>query len=428
MSGLTEFLNKSPTAFHAAETLTAELSTAGWKELSEKDEWKLEAGQGYFVSRSGRSVAAFIPGSADVSVSGIHLIASHLDSPLWKVKTEGISREAGAWRLPVEAYGAPINRTWLDRELEMAAYVILDDGRGGISGRSWRSGEAMALIPSLAIHLDRDVNKGSELNRQDHLAALMPFTDGDTAEDGPNPVLKRISEELSCPLESILASEVYLIPFSDAAEIGAGDNAWVVSGRLDNLAMAHAMLAALPSLPYTGTRGIMALWFDAEEVGSVSSAGAASLFPDEMIERVVLASGTGREKLMRCRRNSLMISADMAHSVHPNFQTKHDKAYPAVMGEGPVLKSHGLRHYATDVETEAALAVYARNADLRLQKLIVRSDVPCGYSLGPLASAAASIPTVDVGNPLWGMHSSRETASLSDHEGMIRLMREHWKA
>lgn len=131
---------------------------------------------------------------------------------------------------------------------------------------------------------------------------------------------------------------------------------------------------------------------------------------------------------MRTRRRSLMISADMAHAAHPNYPDRHDKGYPVILGGGPVLKSHGKRHYATDVDTESVLMSYGRRAGIPLQKMIFRSDIPCGMSLGPLASAMASIPTVDIGSPLWAMHSSRETADLSDHDAIIRLIREHWKA
>ena len=170
------------------------------------------------------------------------------------------------------------------------------------------------------------------------------------------------------------------------------------------------------------------MWFDAEEIGSRTDTGAASIFPDEVIERYVLALGGDRECLMRCRRSSLLLSADMAHSVHPNYTDKHDKSYPVVMGKGPAVKNHGQKHYATDVHTEGIVKTYSIEAEVPLQKLLFRSDLPCGYSLGPLASSSASLPTVDVGNPLWAMHSARETASLSDHEEMIRLMKEHWKS
>lgn len=422
MISLKNFLDAAPTAFHAAETLASELEAEGWTRLDEADSWNLAPGQGYFLVRSGRSVAAFIPGSGDAAEDGLRIAASHLDSPLWKIKTEAAVRESGAWRLPVEAYGGPINRTWLDRELEIAGFVRWEDEDGRINGRPWRSGGAAAIIPSLAIHFDREVNKGAELNNQQHMAALMP-----DSGDEDHPVLKRIAAGIGCSPDQILAAELFLVPSEKASTVDSGSGGWITSGRLDNLAMAHAVLSSLPEPVNAGSRGILAMWFDAEEIGSRTDAGAASLFPDEVIERLVIASGGGREALLRTRRRSLMISADMAHASHPNYPDRHDKGYPVVLGGGAVLKSHGKRHYATDVDTESALVSYGRRAGIPLQKMIFRSDTPCGMSLGPLASAMASIPTVDIGSPIWAMHSSRETADLGDHEAIIRLIREHWK-
>ena len=423
MVALKEFLDAAPTAFHAAEVLASELESAGWLRLDEGDAWSLTPGQGYFLVRSGRSVAAFIPGSGDPAEGGLRIAASHLDSPLWKLKTEAAVRESGTWRLPVEAYGGPINRTWLDRELEIAGFVRWEGDDRGIRGRSWRSGGATAIIPSLAIHFDREVNKGAELNNQQHMAALMPGED-----EGGNPVLKLAAAQLGCRPESILASELFLVPAEKASVIPSGPGGWIVSGRLDNLAMAHAVLSSLPEPGGNPARGVLAMWFDAEEIGSRTDSGAASVFPDEMVEPLVLAAGGGREDLMRTRRRSVMISADLAHATHPNYPEKHDRGYPVVLGGGPVLKSHGRRNYATDVDTESLLMSYGRRAGIPVQKMIFRSDTPCGMSLGPLASAMASIPTVDIGSPVWAMHSSRETADLGDHEAIIRLIREHWKA
>jgi aspartyl aminopeptidase len=313
-------------------------------------------------------------------------------------------------------------------ELEAAGLVYISDGDGGVLTRRWRSNNAVAVIPSLALHLDKEVNKGVEINVQQHLAALAPFHESDTL----NPLLRGICESLNCGTEEILSAEIYLVPAAKSEIIGGNDdNGFVVSSRLDNLAMAHAILSGLP-IPEVDTQdgrpGILAAWFDAEEVGSRTSSGALSLFLDEIIERLVLASGGGREDLMRTRRRSFMISADMAHAVHPNYADKHDSGYSPRMGGGPVLKSHGQKHYATDAQSEAGMSVIAARSGITMQKLIFRSDLACGFSLGPLASAGSSIPAVDIGSPLWGMHSSRETASLSDHRDMIRLLQELWAA
>ncbi len=427
MGSLKDFLDASPTAFHAAQSISSVLDNSGFRQLDEADPWKLESACGYYVIRDKRAVIAFIPGCLPPAESGLRIAAAHLDSPLWKLKTEAAASDKGAWRYPVEPYGSIINSTWMDRELEVAGMVSYRSANGRPVLKAWRSRTPLAVIPSLALHFNRDVNKGVELNPQTHMAALIPDNSG-TSADTINPLLTRICGDLNITSSDLLASELYLMPAQKAAFLGEGENRLIVSGRLDNLAMAHAILESLPQADEIGDSGILAAWFDAEEVGNRTAAGAASLFLDEIIERIVLSAGGGREELMRTRWSSFMVSADMAHAVHPNYADRHDPGYATKMGKGPVLKSHGLKHYATDVNTEGRIISAANRINLTLQKFISRSDLPCGYTLGPLASTAASISTVDIGNPLWAMHSARETASMSDHAGMVKLLGECWKS
>jgi aspartyl aminopeptidase len=436
--GLKEFLDASPTVFHAAETIASYLDNLGFSRLDEKDEWKLLAGRGYYVLRGNRAVIAFIPGEKPPWESGFRIAAAHLDSPLLKLKVEAASCVEGICRLPVEPYGSPVFQSWLDRELEIAGIITCrtsstesDAGpefSGNIRYETWRSQDNAAIIPSLAIHLNREVNKGQELNPQTHMAALM-LRGGNGGDDSPelNPLIGRICGDLNISPENYLASELFLIPAEGASLVGNGEDALIVSGRLDNLAMSHALIRSIPKSGERKESGIMAMWFDAEEVGSRTSTGAFSLFPDEIIERVVLSFGGNRENLLRCRRKSFLVSADMAHAVHPNYKDRHDASYSPEMGKGPVLKSHGQKHYATDVFSESRIRNAALSAGIRLQKLIFRSDTPCGSTVGPISEAGLSIETVDIGNPLWSMHSCRETASLSDHEDMIKLLKECWK-
>ncbi len=422
MIALAEFLNASPVAAFAAVTLAAELSNLGFLELKEEDPWALKQGQGYYVIRDGKSLMAFIPGTQVPWDGGLRIMASHLDSPSWKVKREAISLENGSWRIPVEPYGGHIHRRWLDRELEAAGRVSYLDSSGEPASCCWRSEKAVAIIPSLAIHLERDVNKGLELNLQTRMAALMPAS----PTDNPDPLSAMIAADLGILASDILSTDIFLVGSRKAGIIGDIGNQWIISGRLDNLAMAHAMLSSLPLPERIGERTILAAWFDAEEIGNKTSAGAASVFLDEMIERIVVSCGGNREDFLRSRRKSFLISTDMAHAVHPNFSEKHDEAYAPTMGGGPVIKSHGLQHYATDSVSEAKVRIAAQKTGIKLQKFIIRSDIPCGFSLGPAVAAATGIHTVDIGNPLWAMHSERETASLSDHEAMISLLRELW--
>ncbi|MCK5734936.1 MAG: hypothetical protein KAH21_00605, partial [Spirochaetaceae bacterium] len=334
---LKDFLDASPTSFHAAEAISAELESSSYIKLDEKDSWKLKKGQGYYIVREGRAVIAFIPGSSAPAESGLRIAAAHLDSPVWKVKTEGAALEKGVWRLPVEPYGSPIYSTWVDRELEIAGMVTYRDSTrtpsspGNVISKSWRSGGPTVIIPSLAIHFNKDINKGIELNPQNHMAAVLPVNEyaekSKASETDTNPVIAKICTDLGISESDYLASELYLVPSDKASFLGTDKNQLIVSGRLDNLAMSYAILESLPDFNSVGDSGVLALWFDAEEVGSRTSSGASSIFSDEIIERIVLSFNGGRENLIRCRRNSFLISVDMAHAVHPNYSDRHDPSY-----------------------------------------------------------------------------------------------------
>lgn len=421
MSNLKDFLDQSPTSFHAAQLISSELDKSGYERLDERNTWNLVSGKGYYLVRDGRSVTAFVPGRQAPAESGFRIAAAHLDSPLLKIKTEAAAPDKGSWRYPVEMYGAAISGSWLDRALEAAGYLSWKDASGAVNYQTWRSGAAIAVIPSLAIHYNRDVNKGVKLNTQKHLAALIP-----DSPDDCDPLTGLICRNLHIERSDLISSELFLLPAEKASYLGHGDDKLIMSGRLDNLAMAHAILQSLNLNAEPGDAGIIASWFDAEEVGSKTAAGASSLYLDEIIERLVISSGGNREELLRARRSSFLVSADMAHAIHPNYSDFHDPSYAPLMGGGPVLKSHSQKHYATDVHSETRLMTTAEKAGIPMQKLIFRSDLACGYSLGPLASSSTSINAVDIGNPIWAMHSARETSSISDHFKMIKLLTECW--
>jgi len=267
-SDLKDFLDSSPTAFHATESISEVLENNGYNKLDETQKWELESGRGYYLIRDGRGVIAFTPGRKAPEISGFCIAAAHLDSPVLKLKTEGIIRDKGVWKLPVEPYGTPFFQSWMDRELEIAGMVTYRD-----SSITWRSGLPTAVIPSLAIHLNKEVNKGVELNAQTHMTALMPGLEDNT---GTNPLLSRICNDLKISPDDYLASELYLVPVAQASFTGSGESQLIVSGRLDNLAMSHAILASLPNPDTVGDAGVIALWFDAEEVGNRTTAGTNS--------------------------------------------------------------------------------------------------------------------------------------------------------
>ncbi|MDB5048335.1 MAG: family aminopeptidase [Fibrobacteres bacterium] len=443
---LIAFLNASPTPFHAVQTAADRLSALGAVQLDEKDAWSLKPGQTAFVTRNGSSLVAFrLP--ADVSRPKFRIAAAHTDSPCLKLKPRSPEPSANYRQWGVEVYGGVLYNSWLDRDLGVAGRVTRMDG-GAIRSSLVRNEGKPFRIPQLAIHLDRGVNEsGLILNAQRHLQPVLGLVGsggqgpGGQGPGGQGPLGALaggrtlegwLEETLGAPFGS-LTFELHLYDTSPAG-YGGFDDEFIFSGRLDNLAMSHAALEAFcaegagpgSASGAAGTIQVAAL-FDNEEVGSTSAQGANSNLIQAVLERCLLALGRTREEIMAAMARSHIVSADMAHAIHPNYPEKHEPYHYPLINHGPVIKANASMRYATNAETSALFRGLCAKAAVPFQDFVNRTDLACGTTIGPHVAAALGIPTVDVGNPMLSMHSAREMCGSEDHGMMIRTLREFFR-
>ncbi|HSA34325.1 MAG TPA: M18 family aminopeptidase [bacterium] len=416
------FLDGSPTMFHATVSIIGRLEKAGFERLDEGDEWSLKSGAGYFVVRNDSAVIAFRVGRKSPWESGFMMAGAHTDSPLLKIKPESESMGKNVVRVATEIYGGPIVATWLDRNLAVAGRVMVK-GKKGWEARAVDTGRAVAIVPNLAIHMNREVNKGFEYNPQNHLQAVL-CADA-KGGDGWQVLKALLAETLGVPVTAVGEMDLYLYDPQPAVRFGRDDELYS-SGRIDNLASCHAILAAfLDSKP--GDATAVALFYDNEEIGSRTPMGADSGFTATVLERIVMAHDAGREEFHRALAKSFLVSCDAAHAIHPNFPEKHDPAYAPLMNGGPVIKVSAGFKYATTAVTAERFRELCRRAGVPCQKIANRSDVPSGSTIGPMTTAALSVPGVDVGVPMWAMHSVRETAGTRDHLSLIAALKELYR-
>lgn len=421
---LLAFLDASPTPYHAVAEAVRRLETAGFRRLREGDAWELEDGDRCYVARSGSSLVAFELGSAEPADAGFHVIGAHTDSPNLRLKPRADSSAAGLRQLAVEPYGGALLHTWLDRDLGLAGRVSVAAGEEPLTVLVDLA-RPIARIPSLAIHLHRELRSdGLKLNEQTHLPAVTGL------ESGPNLAALLVEEfgvrgEDPIDADDILGFDLMFYDLQRAAIGGAGGD-FVFSARLDNLVSSHAALVALiragqRSVEAPFTR-VVAL-HDHEEVGSRSAQGAGGTLLLDTLDRIALLTSSGDpEARHRAVARSILVSADMAHAVHPNWADRHEAAHKPMIGGGPVLKVNAGQSYASDAETAAMFASVCRRADVPLQHFVTRSDLGCGSTIGPISAARIGIRTVDVGSPMLSMHSCREMCGTADVEPMIRAL------
>jgi aspartyl aminopeptidase len=420
---LISFLDVSPTPYHAVAEAVRRLEVAGYRPLRELDAWELEAGDRCYVVRGGGSVVAFELGAAELADAGLRIVGAHTDSPNLRLKPRADVKAHGYRQLAVEPYGGVLRHTWFDRDLGIAGRVSV------AAGEEPRTvlvdlRRPLARIASLAIHLYRELRQdGLKLNEQTHLPPLIGL---ETAPELATLLVEELEArgEDSIDVDDILAYDLMLYDLA-GAEVGGGHGEFLFSARLDNLASSHAALSALldagekDEAPFTR---VVAL-FDHEEVGSRSAHGAGGPFLLDVLDRVaMLTSGGDPEARARAIARSMMVSADMAHAVHPNYADRHEAGHRPLIGGGPVIKVNANQSYASESETAAMFASVCRRADVPYQHFITRSDYGCGSTIGPINAARVGLRTVDVGNPMLSMHSCREMAGTADVEPMIRAL------
>ncbi|MDC7235835.1 MAG: M18 family aminopeptidase [Spirochaetales bacterium] len=430
VESLINYLDQSPTAFHAVEEAVKSLAAAGFKALDETLKWSLEADTGYYVIRNGSSLIAFRTGSELKGETAFRIVTAHTDSPSFRLKEGVIVKKNGMLTVGVEVLGGPIFSTWLDRDLGIAGRVLVKDGQGGTETLLYHNDKRKVLIPNPPIHLNRSVNKGFEYNPQTHLSCILQS--GSPEEDGtagnpeePESLYELIAADLNIDAQRIVDADLILYDTQKAA-LSGWKGEFLCSGRIDNLAMCHASLEAITDVKGQSAVTVAAL-FDNEETGSLTPHGADSSFLELVLERIVLAAGGNRESFMQSCASSFIVSADAAHAIHPNFADLYDEGFTPLMNRGPAVKKNAGWNYASTGDTAARYRLLCEKAGVPSQTYINRSDRPTGKTLGPLAAARLGIPAVDVGNPLWSMHSIRETVSLEDHDSMIKSFMAHYK-
>ena len=422
---LLEFIYHSPTPFHAVEKMKSKLIEQGYSELRESDAWELTNNSKHFVTRNDSSLIAFIVGTKTKDASGFKIIGAHTDSPNLKLKPNPSYEKNGYLQLGVETYGGVLLTTWTDRDLSLAGRVIIK-GKKQPQSKLILFDEPLLRIPQLAIHLNRDVNeKGLTLNKQNHLPPI--FSLSDKKGSNKNLLEKRVAQKLKCKSADILNMELSLYDTQSGA-IGGAEGEFIFSSRLDNLASCHAALQALTESKTKDPMTRVIAFYDDEEVGSDSAQGAGSPFLKDVLERLTLESDNPRETFFRSMANSFFISADMAHAVHPNYPEKHDPQHMPVLNGGPVIKCNSNQRYATEGVSSAWFEILCKKAGVPVQKFVVRSDLGCGSTIGPITAANLGIRTVDVGNPMLSMHSIREMAGAKDHLPLIKAFKEYFIA
>lgn len=414
IADLCRFLDASPCPSLAADTLAADLANAGFRTLeAASPEWSLDEG-GYVVRRGAALIAFWLRSR---NAKRFHLVGAHTDSPHLRLKPSAPYQCEGCKQFAVEVYGGVLTNSWLDRDLGLAGTVHGRDGRRV----PVRIHQPLARVAQLAIHLDRKVGEeGLKLNPQQHLAPLWGL--GGDAEAEFLAVLARSS---GIAPGDIVAHDLSLYDLAPAA-IGGSRGEFLFSGRLDNLASCHAGLQALLAARDGDPSTIPLLAaFDHEEVGSDSDAGAGGPLLANTLERLGLGLGWSRSAYLAALSGSLLLSADMAHAVHPNYTDKHEPRHKPMLGQGPVLKSNHNQRYATTAETAAYVRNLATAAGVSLQDFVARSDLGCGSTIGPITAARLGIAVADLGNPMLSMHSARECAATADHAPYVRLLTAH---
>jgi len=413
---LRAFVDAAPSSFHAVDEIVRRLSGGGFTALDEKERWSLHPGDARYVVRDGGSVIAFRVGSAPLPEAGIRLVGTHTDSPTFKVRPRHEVRR-GAFRLVgVEPYGGLLAHTWLDRELTVAGRLAVRGTDGGVLMHHVRLPGGPVRLPSLAIHLDRGVRDGLKLDPQ---TQLVPVWGAD--RDGDPTLLQALAAEAGVTPDAVLGHDLVLADSQPCAATGV-DGSWVAAPRLDNLGSCHsATLALLAAAPAAHTQLLVAN--DHEEVGSGSAEGARGSFLEDVVARVVAATGaTDPQDLPVTVARSHLVSADMAHAQHPTQGERHEPSHTPVLGGGPVLKLNANQSYATDARSGGWFAARCADAGVPLQHFVTRADLPCGSTIGPLTAMRLGLSTVDVGSPLLGMHSCRELGASQDVVLMVRAL------
>lgn len=414
---LLDFIDDSPSPWHAVHTAEEHLKKAGYLRLEEAGRWQLRAGGRYFVVRGGSSIIAFALGHQPLAETGYRIVGAHTDSPGLRLKPKAAHASEGVVRLGVEVYGGPILATFADRDLSLAGRVNVRSG-SGFEARLVRFDAPLVRLPNLAIHMNREVNEqGLKLHKQNELPLILGMADGGDPQNG---FLQQVAGKLGIAAQDIVNAEFNVYDTQKGAFWGA-DQEFVADSQLDNLASCHAALTALLADPAPAATCIAAL-FDHEEVGSESAVGAGGSFIGDVLERIAAFAGLDGEDKRCAIARSFFVSADMAHGWHPNFPAAYEPHHHVLVNGGPVIKSNANQRYSTGSESAARFMTLCEQAGVPVQHYAHRTDLGCGSTIGPIVAARLGMSSIDVGSPMWAMHSLRESAGVLDHDYMTKAL------
>lgn len=414
--GLLDFIQASPTPFHATAEMARQLQARGFTALAMDRAWDLQPGKRYYCTRNDSSIVAFVHGRRPLPESGIRMVGAHTDSPCLKVKPTPELHQQTYLQLGVEVYGGALLNPWFDRDLSVAGRVSYASEGGKLHSCLVNFGKAMAVIPSLAIHLDREANNNRSINPQKDIPPLVCLTKPEEKLQFKDMLVARMKvEHPEQVIGKILDFELSFYDTQPPAIIGLNDE-FIASARLDNLASCYLGLQAL--LQADDQYSAMLVCNDHEEVGSQSAAGAQG----PMVRDILARLAPDNEERTRMLERSMLISADNAHAVHPNYSDRHDANHSPRLNAGPVIKVNVNQRYATNSETSALFQQLCEKAGVAIQFFVSRNDMACGSTIGPLTATALGIATLDVGVPTFAMHSIRELAGSSDAYHFYRAL------
>jgi len=425
---LLDFIDASPSPWHVIKTIEAQLATQtqGWERLDETAKWALQPGGRYYVVRDDSSIILFIQGEKSLAETGFKIIGAHTDSPGLRIKPNAASSMDGLLRLGVEIYGGPILATFTDRDLSLAGRIAYKNDQEDIASMLVKFDQPLLRLPNLAIHMNRAVNEeGLKLQKQTELPLILSAL---TGEQLPQVYFSALlQQQTGIEAARILSWDLAVYDTQKGAFWGA-ESEFYANSQLDNLASCHAALQALLAAVTQTDSTLVCAFFDHEEIGSQSNKGADGSFLPDVLQRIALSTATDSEDYARALAKSFMISADMAHAYQPNFPNAYDPGHKVSINKGPVIKVNANHNYSSESVSAAMFAAWCEQTGVPYQKYSHRCDLPCGSTIGPITSAKLGIRAIDVGSPMWAMHSIRESAGVLDHDYMIRVMKRFFTA
>jgi aspartyl aminopeptidase len=417
---LCQFLHHATTPFHAVQLMMRELAEAGYEALDDSRAWEIKPGGKYYLQRNGSSLVAFVAGAKSGPVQGLRMVGAHTDSPCLMVKPTPEKYEQGYFRLGVEVYGGALLNPWFDRDLSLAGRVSFETSEGTLASALIDYRRAIATVPSLAIHLDREANKKRSINPQTDILPVLCQLGGNGKLDFRTLIKARLLEEHpECDVARVLDYELSFYDTQGAALIGLHEE-FIASARLDNLLSCYIGLQAL--LASDGNSSTLLVCNDHEEVGSLSAAGAQGPLLESVLKRLAV----DEHQYATLIDNSMMISADNAHGIHPNFADRHDANHGPLINAGPVIKINNNQRYATNSETAGFFRLLAAKEGVPVQSFVVRTDMACGSTIGPITAGGIGVKTLDIGVPTFGMHSIRELGGASDAYNLSKVLHRYF--